>query len=173
MEYLHTEDNKNEIHSVAYLNINQEAMIGTDSAKKAQNNPRPAWIPAQADRNKKKSFYVDQNRQHGVLVRTANGEQQAKFFFFFFFHCKKQQTASSQLPGQSDLRNAEILERVGWRVIGNVVEGVLFWSDFNWNIYTSSQDVVEFGSTTTKVLSASIPGLTAGQIRSLSTNLPT
>lgn len=54
MEYLHTEDNKNEIHSVAYLNINQEAMIGTDSAKKAQNNPRPAWIPAQADRNKKK-----------------------------------------------------------------------------------------------------------------------
>lgn len=57
-------------------------------------------------------------------------------------------------------------------MIGNVVEGVLFWSDFNWNIYTSSQDV-EFGSTTTKVLSASIPGLTAGQIRSLSTNLPT
>ena len=92
MEYLHTEDNKNEIHSVAYLNINQEAMIGTDSAKKAQNNPRPAWIPAQADRNKKKSFYVDQNRQHGVLVRTANGEQQAKFFFFFF---SLQKTANS------------------------------------------------------------------------------
>ena len=169
MEYLHTEDNKNEIHSVAYLNINQEAMIGTDSAKKAQNNPRPAWIPAQADRNKKKkkSFYVDQNRQHGVLVLPTENNRQS------FFHCEKQQTASSQLPGQSDLRNAEILERVGWRVIGNVVEGVLFWSDFNWNIYTSSQDVVEFGSTTTKVLSASIPGLTAGQIRSLSTNLPT
>lgn len=116
---------------------------------------------------KKKKVFLCRSEQAARSTSTANGEQQAKFF-----HCEKQQTASSQLPGQSDLRNAEILERVGWRVVGSVVEGVLFWSDFNWNIYTSSQDV-EFGSTTTKVLSASIPGLTAGQIRSLSTNLPT
>lgn len=77
-----------------------------------------------------KKVFLCRSEQAARSTSTANGEQQAKFF-----HCEKQQTASSQLPGQSDLRNAEILERVGWRVVGSVVEGVLFWSDFNWNIY--------------------------------------
>lgn len=58
------------VHSVAYLNINQEAMIGTDSAKKAQILPSASldYPRKPMEIKKKKSFYVDQNRQHGVVV---------------------------------------------------------------------------------------------------------
>lgn len=50
------------VHSVAYLNINQEAMIGTDSAKKAQNpfpflgQPGYPRKPMEIKQNKKSLF---------------------------------------------------------------------------------------------------------------------
>ena len=79
-----------------------------------------------------KKVFLCRSEQAARSTSTANGEQQAKFF-----HCEKQQTASSQLPGESDLRNAEIIERVGWRVIERMVQKSVIWSEFNWNIYST------------------------------------
>lgn len=47
------------VHSVAYLNINQEAMIGTDSAKKAQILPSASLdYPRKPMEIKKKSLFM-------------------------------------------------------------------------------------------------------------------